>query len=111
MVKSYATSQNKLASTARSAAKAPSKTDTTDADAARSAFTGAALGMSWQLAVVVIVGIFGGYKLDQATGMSPVWTLVGLAASLAASILIIRRALNLVNNFTVNKADHEERDA
>ena len=92
MVKPSATSQNELASTAK-----PDDRQT------RSLFTGTAIGMGWQLAVVVLLPILGGYKLDQMRGSMPAWTLVGMVVGLAASILVIRRALARMNNFNVEK--------
>ena len=61
----------------------------------------AAFGMGWQLALVVLLPIFGGYKLDESMASAPVWTVVGLLVSMVGSILVIRRALAAFGNFTV----------
>ena len=44
---------------------------------ARRDFFVAVLNMSWQLALVVLVPIVGGYQLDKTLGTSPLLTLVG----------------------------------
>ena len=66
-----------------------------------SAFLGVAFGMGWQLMVVVLVPIFGGFKLDQVFGISPALTLLGLLVALAGAYLVIRRTLAAMNNFNV----------
>jgi F0F1-type ATP synthase assembly protein I len=106
MVKTSATSPNELASTAKPVAGHPEKSaNSMHSDAARSAFTGAAIGMSWQLALIVLLPILGGYKLDQANHTTPLWTLFGLGIGLAGSIIVIRNALAKMNNFEVTKHD------
>lgn len=69
-------------------------------------FNSAAIGMSWQLAVVVLVPIVGGYKLDQRFHSSPLWTLVGLALAMIGMILVVRRTLSEFNEIT--NADPKE---
>lgn len=105
MVKTSATSQSELASTAKPVASHPSKTAKSDEHTiVRANFTGAAIGMSWQLAIIVLVPILGGYKLDQSTGSTPLWTLVGLTVALSGSIFVVRKALATINNFNVSPA-------
>ena len=113
MVKTSATSRVTLASTAKPIASHPSKTKpNSNDDAMRSAFTSAAIGMSWQLAIIVLLSILGGYKLDQVNHSSPLWTLVGLAVALAGSIIVIRGALKKMNNFNIpaESDDHDGSD-
>lgn len=69
-------------------------------------FNSAAIGMSWQLAVVVLVPIVGGYKLDQRFNSSPLWTLAGLVLAMIAMILVVRRTLAEFNEIT--KIDPKE---
>lgn len=97
MVKSTTTSKNGLASTAESDNNHISEQDNVSVN---SAFTSAAIGMSWQLAVVVLVPIVGGYKLDQSVGTLPLLTLVGVVLAIAGSIFVIRRALKAFTSFT-----------
>lgn len=56
----------------------------------RNLFLSMALNMSWQLAIVVIVPIVGGYKLDQHFRTSPWWTLAGVVVTIAgvAGVLV-----------------------
>lgn len=68
-------------------------------------FNNAAIGMSWQLAVIVIVPIVGGYKLDIIFQLSPVLTLLGLMVGLIGSIVVIRRAMDAFGNFAVALPD------
>lgn len=94
MVKTTVPSNIELASTARS-------TDNGAGHDVRPAFTSAAIGMSWQLALVVLIPILGGYKLDANLKTSPWWTLVGLIVGLVMSIVVVRRALASFGNFNV----------
>jgi F0F1-type ATP synthase assembly protein I len=52
-----------------------------------------ALNMSWQLAVVVIVPLVGGYKLDQHFDSSPIYTIIGLVVAVLASFGVLYRIL------------------
>ena len=61
--------------------------------------------MSWQLAVIVIVPIVGGYKLDTIFQLSPVLTLLGLMVGLIGSIVVIRRAMDSFGNFAIALPD------
>lgn len=70
-------------------------------------FNSAAIGMSWQLAVVVLVPIVGGYNLDERAHSSPFWTLIGLALAMIGMILVVRRALTAFNEIT--NVDSKER--
>ncbi len=92
MVKTTATSATKLASIARSQQGRP---DSARDDKLRAQFTSAAIGMSWQLMIIVLVPIIGGYKLDEHLATLPVWTLVGLVVALIGSIVVIRRAVTV----------------
>lgn len=56
-----------------------------------------ALSMSWQLAIVVIVPLVGGYKLDQHFDSSPLYTLAGLALALGGSIMVLYRVVAEAN--------------
>lgn len=52
-----------------------------------------ALGMSWQLALVVIVPIVGGYLLDMHYHRSPWLTLAGLAVAAIGVFGVLTRVL------------------
>lgn len=75
-----------------------------DAGVARSEFVAYALSMSWQLAVVVLVPIVGGYKLDQHFKTLPVLTIVGFVLAMTGMFVVLWRILNMVNE-QANKND------
>ncbi len=57
-----------------------------------------ALGMSWQLLVVIVLPLVGGHVLDGRTHMSPVWTVVGMVVSLVGTIVVVRQAMQQLND-------------
>lgn len=61
--------------------------------AARRAFFGATLNMSWQLAIVVLVPIIGGYQIDKALDTSPAFTLLGFFISMVGTAAVVWRQL------------------
>jgi len=61
--------------------------------------------MAWQLAIVVIIPIVGGYKLDEKYGLLPWLTILGLLLAMVASVLVIRRALSEMNKLSTKKAN------
>jgi F0F1-type ATP synthase assembly protein I len=61
----------------------------------RNEFMAAVLGMSWQLAVVVLIPIVGGFELDKVFATSPLLVILGFIIALAGFTLIIRRQLQI----------------
>lgn len=61
----------------------------------RKEFFGAVLDMSWQMALVVLIPIVGGFELDQKLNTLPALTFVGLLMAMAGMFLIVRRQLIL----------------
>jgi F0F1-type ATP synthase assembly protein I len=57
---------------------------------AKQQFLDAALNMSWQLAVTIIVPVFIGAQLDKRFKSEPTWTLVALflAVAMAAGVVV-----------------------
>ncbi len=51
----------------------------------------AALNMSWQLAIVVLVPFVGGFKLDNHFHSAPLWTIIGFVLALAGMSLVVWR--------------------
>jgi hypothetical protein len=49
--------------------------------------------MSWQLAIVVLVPIVGGFKLDGLLGSSPACTVVGFVLAMIGMSLVVWRQL------------------
>jgi len=59
------------------------------------AFMNAALSMSWQLALVVLVPVIGGFELDQKLGLTPLLTIVGFVLAMTGMALVVWRQLQL----------------
>lgn len=66
-----------------------------DTASARSAFLLAATNMSWQLAIVVLVPIIGGFKLDEYFSTTPVLTIIGFVLAMVGMGLVVWRQLQL----------------
>jgi F0F1-type ATP synthase assembly protein I len=62
-----------------------------------SLFISAALDMSWRLAIVVLVPIIGGFKLDQHFNTAPKLTVVGFLLALGGIVLVLRQMLREVS--------------
>jgi F0F1-type ATP synthase assembly protein I len=60
-------------------------------------FIGAALDMSWRLAIVVLVPIIGGFELDQRLKTTPLLTIVGFLLAMAGMTVVLRQMLREVN--------------
>jgi hypothetical protein len=60
-------------------------------------FLSAALNMGWQLAIVVLVPVVGGYKLDTKFNSLPALTIVGLVIASVGTGLILHRQLQRFN--------------
>lgn len=60
-------------------------------------FVSMTLGMSWQLAIAVIVPIIAGYMLDQRFGSTPWLVLTGLAVAVLATCGILWRTVKEAN--------------
>lgn len=69
----------------------------------KSQFIGASLSMSWQLAVVVLIPIVGGYKLDEHFKTSPLWVIFGFIVAMIGFFIIIQRVLSEFNENVYNK--------
>jgi F0F1-type ATP synthase assembly protein I len=66
----------------------------------KSMFVAAALSMGWQLAVVVIVPIVGGFELDQHFHTSPVWEIIGFVVAALGFVVVVRRQLTDLNDLS-----------
>jgi len=53
----------------------------------------AATNMSWQLAVVVLVPIIGGFELDKKLDTVPAFTIAGFFVAMAGMALVVWRQL------------------
>lgn len=77
----------------------------------RNVFVNMALTMSWQLAIVVLVPIFAGAKLDKTTGSGETYTFVGLGVALIGSIAVMWRAMQTANQVPVPKLTDAQKRA
>jgi len=76
------------------------KSDPLTAAEIRGTFFAAAMSMGWQLAVVVVIPIVGGYYLDQRLDKSATWEIVGFVVALLGFIVVVRRQLLDFNEMT-----------
>lgn len=53
----------------------------------------AALDMSWRLALVVLVPIIGGFKLDEYLGITPALTIVGFLLAMVGLFVVLKRTV------------------
>jgi uncharacterized membrane protein YhaH (DUF805 family) len=60
----------------------------------RSDFMAAVLGMSWQLALVVLVPIVGGFELDRQFATSPLLVMLGFVVAMIGFGLVVRQQLH-----------------
>ena len=59
-------------------------------------FLGAALNMSWQLAIVVLVPVIGGFELDKKLGSLPGFTAVGFVIAMIGMAVVVWRQVQLL---------------
>ncbi len=72
-----------------------------------SVFIGAALDMSWRLAIAVLVPIIGGYELDHKLHLTPLLTIVGFVLAMGGMALVLWRMLQ---ELKVRTAPHPKED-
>ncbi len=63
----------------------------------RRIFIAAVSDMTWQLALVVLIPVIGGYKLDEHFKTSPLWFIVGCVLAIAGSFGVLHRILAQLN--------------
>jgi F0F1-type ATP synthase assembly protein I len=73
-----------------------------------SLFIGMALDMSWRLAIVVLVPIVGGFKLDEALDMTPLLTIVGFLLAMSGVALVCWKTLQAANQATATVPKKEK---
>jgi hypothetical protein len=57
---------------------------------------GASLNMSWQLALVVLIPIVGGFELDQKLHTTPLLTIIGFVLAMVGMSLVVWHQLQLL---------------
>ncbi len=77
----------------------------------RNVFVSMALTMSWQLALVVLIPIFVGAKLDRSVGSGNTYTFIGLGVALIGSIAVMWRAMQTAKSLPVPKLTDAQKRA
>lgn len=62
-------------------------------DNSRRLFFVSALNMTWQLAVVVLLPIGGGFQLDKKFGTLPILTIIGFIVAITSMVIVVNRQL------------------
>lgn len=79
------------------------KTQKVDANnTALTVFAGAVLDISWQMAIVVLVPIIGGYELDKHFGTTPTLTIIGFVLAMLGTYAVIKKMLAEYGNRVVS---------
>lgn len=81
------------------------KTDGHQADP-KGQFFGAALTMSWQLAIAVLVPVIGGFQLDKALDTVPALTIVGFFLAMLGTGVVMWRTLQVVSPSATKQEKH-----
>ena len=70
-------------------------------------FVTMALDMSWRLAIVVLLPIVAGFKLDEKFGMTPLLTITGFFLAMAGTGLVMWRTMQEANRVPVPKKENK----
>jgi len=81
------------------------------ASSQRNVFLALAFNMSWQLAIVVLVPILAGVKLDKALGTHQLLTFVGLGLAVVGAAAVMWRAMQRANRLPVPKLTEAQKRA
>ena len=73
-----------------------------------SVFIGMALDMSWRLALVVLIPIIAGFKLDETFNTSPLLIIVGFLMAMGGVALVMWRTVQAADEVTIPKAKQEK---
>lgn len=87
--------------------KSPSKVEKTTQT---SIFVTQALDMSWRLAIVVLLPIIGGFKLDEHFDSAPLLTIIGFLVAMAGMALVLWQMLKTVNDMPVPTAEADNKE-
>lgn len=71
-------------------------------------FISQALDMSWRLALVVLIPIIGGFKLDEAIDMTPVFTILGFFLAMGGMALVMWRTLKVAARLELPESKKEK---
>jgi F0F1-type ATP synthase assembly protein I len=68
-------------------------------------FIGAALDMSWRLAIVVLVPIIGGFELDSHFNEGPLFSILGFVLAAGGMFVVLKQMLQEVSRIPVPKKE------
>lgn len=63
----------------------------------------AVLDMTWQMALVVLIPIIGGFELDKHFNLTPLLTIIGFVLAMTGTYFVIKRSLAAYNDKTIIK--------
>lgn len=66
-----------------------------------SVFISMALDMSWRLALVVLVPVIGGFKLDEVFNTSPLLVILGFLLAMGGMALVMWRTLRVASEIEI----------
>lgn len=64
--------------------------------------------MTWKMAIVIIVPIVGGYKLDQLAGTSPALIIIGFLVAMAGMFVVMARAVKRADQLMSTKEEDKQ---
>jgi hypothetical protein len=70
-------------------------------------FLMANLSMSWKLAIVVMVPIVGGFKLDEKLGWTPTLTILGFVLAMAGTAFVLWQVSQQVSQISLPPSKKE----
>ncbi len=62
----------------------------------KSEFLSAAFGLSWQLALIVLIPVLGGHFIDDASHKTPLFTVIGLVIAVIGVVMVLKQTLKQV---------------
>jgi F0F1-type ATP synthase assembly protein I len=71
-------------------------------------FVTLALDMTWRLAIVVLVPVIGGFKLDEKLETTPLLTIVGFLIAMTGMALVVWKMMQKANEATMTKKDKKD---
>jgi F0F1-type ATP synthase assembly protein I len=72
-------------------------------------FFSATLTMSWQLAIVVLIPVLGGFELDKKLHTKPFLTIIGFVLAIAGVAFVVWRQFQLVRQLSTTRTVKEPR--
>lgn len=92
-----------IVSTSSQGGISPDPVNAEDVALHRQLFISSALSMSWQMAVVVLVPVISGVKLDQHFKTGSLLTIVGLIVAVVGMFIVVYKAFKTANDTLKSK--------